>query len=112
MSNLDKFKLDSVPSTCYYIPNFITEAEEHLLIHNIGKTSSVRWTQLKNRRLINFGGIPTQKGMIAEDIPVYLQRYLDKVNELGIFGDVKANHILLNEYKAGQVFIDNFTLKF
>lgn len=39
MSDLKDFKLDSVPSTCYYIPDFITEAEEKLLIHNIEKTS-------------------------------------------------------------------------
>ena len=103
MFNLDQFTLDSIPSTCIYIPNFITEAEEKLLIHNIEKTSSLRWTQLKNRRLINFGGIPTQKGMIAEEIPRYLQNYVDKVNELGVFSDFKANHILLNEYQAGQV---------
>jgi alkylated DNA repair protein alkB homolog 6 len=53
--------------------------------------------------LINVGGVPTQKGMISEEIPGYLQGYIDKVNELGVFGDVKANHILLNEYMAGQV---------
>lgn len=60
---------------------------------------------MKNRRLLNVGGIPTQKGMIAEDIPSYLQGYLDRVNDLRMFGDVKANHILLNEYLAGQVTI-------
>lgn len=103
MSSIDEFRLDSVPSTCFYIPNFITEPEEKLLIHNIEKTSVVRWTQLKNRRLINVGGVPTQKGMIAEEIPGYLQDYINRVNDLGVFGDVKANHILLNEYKAGQV---------
>lgn len=103
MFNPDQFILDSIPSTCFYIPNFITEGEEKLLVHNIEKTSSLRWTQLKNRRLINFGGVPTQKGMIAEEIPRYLQNYVDKVNELGVFKDVNANHILLNEYHAGQV---------
>lgn len=105
---LEKFLVKDVPSTCFYIPEFITEAEENLLIHNIAKTSAVRWTQLKNRRLMNFGGVPTQKGMIAEEIPVYLQTYLDKVNELKIFGDAKANHILLNEYRAGQGIMSHF----
>jgi alkylated DNA repair protein alkB homolog 6 len=108
MLDLENFIVPSVPSTCYYIPNFITEAEEQLLIHNIEKTSPVRWTQLKNRRLINIGGVPTQKGMIAEEIPKYLQIYVDKVNQLQIFGDVKANHILLNEYRAGQGIMSHF----
>ncbi|KAG8040516.1 hypothetical protein G9C98_002512 [Cotesia typhae] len=28
-----------------------------------------KWTQLSNRRLQNWGGIPHQKGMVAEEIP-------------------------------------------
>lgn len=59
-------------------------------------------------RLINCGGVPTQKGMIAEEMPAYLQVYVDKVNSLGIFGETKANHILLNEYRAGQGIMSHF----
>ena len=43
--------------------------------------------------------------MIAEDIPNWLQTHIDKVHQLGIFGDentTKPNHVLINEYKAGQ----------
>lgn len=101
--NYESFKLENIPSTCFYIANFITEAEETLLLHNINKISPVRWTQLMNRRLLNLGGVPTQKGMIAEEIPSFLQDCLDRINGLGMFGDAKANHILLNEYKPGQV---------
>lgn len=104
----EKFQVRDVPSTCYYIPDFINENEEKLLLHNILKTSTVRWTQLKNRRLINYGGVPTQKGMIAEEFPDYLSRYLKLVNQLDIFGDAKANHILLNEYRAGQGIMSHF----
>jgi alkylated DNA repair protein alkB family protein 6 len=47
--------------------------------------------------------------MIAEEIPKYLQVYVDKVNNLKIFGDqIQANHILLNEYKAGQGILSHF----
>lgn len=108
MDDREKFLLKNVPSTCYYIPNFISAEEEKLLIHNIEKTSSVRWTQLKNRRLINFGGVPTQKGMIREEIPDFLQAYLDRINEARIFGEQKANHILLNEYRKGQGIMPHF----
>lgn len=106
--SIEKFMLKTVPSTCFYVPSFITESEEKLLIHNIEKTSAYRWTQLKNRRLINYGGVPTQKGMIAEEIPGYLQAYLDKINQLQIFDEAKANHILLNEYNAGQGILSHF----
>lgn len=42
MLNLEDYKLDCLPDTCYYIPNFITEAEEKLLLHEIYKTP-VNW---------------------------------------------------------------------
>lgn len=106
--NMKKFIVENVPSTCYYIPEFISESEENFLLHQISRTSNVRWTQLKNRRLLNIGGIPTQKGMIAEEIPSYLQSYVDKVNQLKVFGEAEANHILLNEYRAGQGIMSHF----
>ena len=43
--------------------------------------------------------------MIAEDIPNWLQTHIDKVHQLGIFGDentTKPNHVLINEYEPGQ----------
>lgn len=50
MIEIKDFRVKEVPDTCYYVQEFISESEEKLLIHNIEKTSSVRWTQLKNRR--------------------------------------------------------------
>lgn len=47
--------------------------------------------------------------MIAEEIPFHIQKYVDKVNETGIFeGMIKANHVLLNEYKCGQGILSHF----
>lgn len=40
--------------------------------------------------------------MIAESIPGWLQLYVDKINNLGVLGDHKANHVLVNEYLSGQ----------
>lgn len=40
--------------------------------------------------------------MIAEAIPVWLQLYVDKINNLGVLGAHKANHVLVNEYLSGQ----------
>lgn len=36
--DVEKFIVKEVPKTCYYIPNFITEAEEALIIHQIERT--------------------------------------------------------------------------
>ena len=45
------------------------------------------------------------QGMIAEDIPNWLQDHIDNIHQLGIFGNgntTKPNHVLINEYNTGQ----------
>ena len=55
------------------------------------------------RQLQNWGGLPKEKGMIAEPIPSWLQDQIDKIQDLGVFPTgQKPNHILINEYKPGQ----------
>lgn len=46
--------------------------------------------------------VPHKNGMIAEKIPEWLQTYVEKINNLGVLGDKKANHVLVNEYLSGQ----------
>ncbi|EDW11052.1 hypothetical protein AWZ03_006904 [Drosophila navojoa] len=96
------FEVRKCPPTVMYIPNFITSDQESSILSHIERTPKPRWTQLLNRRLVNYGGIPHPNGMIAEEIPEWLQSYVDKVNNLGIFESQKANHVLVNEYLPGQ----------
>lgn len=98
------FLSDKCPPSVYYIPNFITPQEESQILSTVERTPKPRWTQLAHRRLINYGGVPHPKGMIAEAIPSWLQTYVDKVNQLaGVFEDTrKANHVLVNEYLSGE----------
>ncbi|KAL7286579.1 hypothetical protein TKK_0019206 [Trichogramma kaykai] len=92
-----------IPPQAYYIPNFITEEEENDIIQKIQSTPQPKWTQLSHRRLQNWGGIPHPKGMIAEEIPQWLKKQIDKIVELHIFDDSKRpNHVLINEYLPGQ----------
>ena len=44
-----------LPGTVYYIPDFITQAEEEFLVREIQNSPKPKWTQLKNRRLQNWG---------------------------------------------------------
>lgn len=90
------------PPTAMYIPNFLTSEEEQRILSHIEKTPKPKWTQLLNRRLINYGGVPHPNGMLAEEIPEWLQTYVNKINNLGIFEAQKANHVLVNEYRPGQ----------
>ncbi|XP_011503031.1 PREDICTED: alpha-ketoglutarate-dependent dioxygenase alkB homolog 6 [Ceratosolen solmsi marchali] len=92
-----------VPSLINYIPNFITEEEEKNLIQEIYNAPLPKWTQLSHRRLQNYGGIPHVKGMIAEEIPKWLEAQIDKITLLNMFHKEKRpNHVLINEYLSGQ----------
>ncbi|TMW48579.1 hypothetical protein DOY81_006334 [Sarcophaga bullata] len=96
------FLVRRCPPTVMYIPNFITSDEEQRILSQIDRAPKPKWTQLLNRRLINYGGIPHPNGMVAEEIPEWLQNFVDKINNLNIFESQKANHVLVNEYLPGQ----------
>ena len=70
---LENYKVSGVPASAYYIPNFISQAEERNLLDQISRTPNPRWTQLANRRLQNWGGVPHITGMIAETMPAWLK---------------------------------------
>ncbi|XP_072750557.1 alpha-ketoglutarate-dependent dioxygenase alkB homolog 6 [Anoplolepis gracilipes] len=102
-SLLSNAVVSQIPDTACYIPNFITEDEERQIIRCINSVPQPKWTQLSHRRLQNWGGIPHPKGMIAEEIPSWLQKYIDKVTALNAFeSGVLPNHVLINEYLSGQ----------
>ncbi|XP_310425.4 alpha-ketoglutarate-dependent dioxygenase alkB homolog 6 [Anopheles gambiae] len=97
------FAVQNCPPSIYYLPDFITKEEECAIIQAVDKTPRPRWTQLSNRRLINYGGVPHPKGMIAEDIPVWLHHYVERINQLNVYAEgIQANHVLVNEYLPGQ----------
>ncbi|KAF7119759.1 hypothetical protein RHSIM_Rhsim13G0235500 [Rhododendron simsii] len=93
--DLSSFVVGSVP-TLYYIPDFITDADQQQLLNNVmiisfQKPSSIsilipivfsiiscfvilinqgpvsKWKSLKNRRLQNWGGVVHDKGLLAQD---------------------------------------------
>lgn len=88
--------------TAYYVSEFITEVEEQSILSKIYAAPKPKWTQLSNRRLQNWGGIPHHKGMIAEVIPAWLDNYLERIHSLDIMGGKRPNHVLVNEYLPGQ----------
>lgn len=48
------------------------------------------------------GGLPHPRGMVPERLPLWLQRYVDKVSDLNLFGGLPANHVLVNQYLPGE----------
>ncbi|XP_017790107.1 PREDICTED: alpha-ketoglutarate-dependent dioxygenase alkB homolog 6 [Habropoda laboriosa] len=95
--------ISEVPDLAIYIPNFITQKEEDEIVKHVNKAPLPKWTQLSHRRLQNWGGIPHPKGMIAEEIPGWLQKYINQVSSYNVFEKEKLpNHVLINEYLPGQ----------
>ena len=75
------FRVEDLPPTAYYIPDFLSQEREEQIMRQIYRTPTVRWTQLRNRRLINFGGVPHPRGMIAEPLPSWLQVWVFRSSE-------------------------------
>lgn len=73
--------MTSAPPSVFYIADFISPAEERTLLTDISRTPGPRWTQLANRRLQNWGGVPHPKGMIAETMPDWLQVSISETRE-------------------------------
>lgn len=94
---------------------------------NVDNAPKPKWTQLSNRRVINYGGVPHPNGMIAEELPKWLKDKVVTLNNLGtnhfnhsrlvrtisyvfrflfsfagLFDASHANHVLVNEYLPGQ----------
>ena len=68
---LDSFKLEKAPDNLFCIPNFVTEEEEENTLRNIHKAPKPKWTNLLNRRLQNWGGLPKPKvhtGILSANI--------------------------------------------
>lgn len=101
-SQLKHYKIGSVDSI-FYIQDFITEKEHDDLMNNIYNNSDVKWTQLSNRRLQNHGGLPHEKGMIAQPLPKWLLSVSDDlVQQWKVFDERSPNHVLINEYESQQ----------
>jgi alkylated DNA repair protein alkB family protein 6 len=103
MLDLESFRIKEAPSTIYYVPNFINEIEEKQLVDQIYNAPKPKWTVLSKRRLQNWGGIVTEKGMLQEQVPKWLNSYCERLGSIeGLFGEHLPNHILINEYLPNQ----------
>ncbi|XP_062016409.1 alkylated DNA repair protein ALKBH6 homolog isoform X4 [Rosa rugosa] len=102
---LNNFKVGSLP-TLIYIPDFITENEETILLKNIYDAPVSKWKSLKNRRLQNWGGVVHEKGLISQDLPSWLTKITCRIyEESGLFPS-PINHVLINEYLPNQGIMD------
>ncbi|CAK8532498.1 unnamed protein product [Lathyrus sativus] len=98
---LDNFKIGSLPNV-FYIPDFITDADQTLLLNNIYGAPSSKWKLLKNRRLQNWGGVVHEKGLLPQPLPPWLTNLTHKISEESGLFPSPINHVLINEYQPNQ----------
>lgn len=99
--HLNNFKVGSVP-TLFYIPDFVSDSDQNLLLNHIYTAPVSKWKSLKNRRLQNWGGIVHEKGLLPQDLPAWLTKITEKIsNESSLFPSA-INHVLINEYLPNQ----------
>mmetsp|Transcript_24569 Transcript_24569/g.29771 ORF Transcript_24569/g.29771 Transcript_24569/m.29771 type:complete len:300 (+) Transcript_24569:443-1342(+) len=97
---LGRHKVSGLP-TVYYVPEYITSEEEKTLLSRVDAPNS-KWTQLKRRRVQNWGGIVHPKGMVPSALPDWIKGLIARLFEdTGVFQD-SLNHVLINEYNPGE----------
>ncbi|XP_044162300.1 alpha-ketoglutarate-dependent dioxygenase alkB homolog 6 [Bufo gargarizans] len=101
-ADLENYLIDKAPRAAYYIPDYITAAEEEYLLRQVYNAPKPKWTRLSGRKLQNWGGLPHPRGMVPEKLPTWLQTYAEKISSLEVFGGSGANHVLVNEYNPGE----------
>ncbi|KAK6523253.1 hypothetical protein TWF694_006142 [Orbilia ellipsospora] len=84
---LEAYKITSLPSSAYYIPNFLTPHESSSLLHSISKN---QWTQLSHRRLQPHPAPLTPSGhlLTSKSLAPYLERpIVDRILSLSFSDD-------------------------
>jgi alkylated DNA repair protein alkB homolog 6 len=102
--DLSSYRVGHIP-TVYYIPDFITAADEHAILAQVYAVPAdhERWTTLRTRRLQCWGGqIDAQgKGHDTADLCPWLRTLCTALIQRGVFS-LAPDHVLINEYSAGQ----------
>ena len=100
--------LPALPGSAYYIPDFISEADEALLLQHIFAAPAERWSLGRGRRTQNYGGVPGQC-KITEELPPWLLQLVDGLVRGGAWplaedGVAHApNHVIINDYSDGRL---------
>ena len=106
--DLEAARVNSLPEDAFYIPDFITEEEEDLILNKILSAPLPRWTQLSHRRLQTWpSALSKSNKLLASSLPPWLVSPIITPHflSLGIFAEAPhgaPNHVLVNEYQPGQ----------
>ncbi|KAL6356166.1 hypothetical protein LRP88_09757 [Fusarium phalaenopsidis] len=111
--SLDHARITTLPQTAYYIPDFISEEEERMILDKISIAPKLRWKQLTKRRLQTWPSDLVNNKLLDAPLPPWLETPVaSRLLSLPIQGSEpghifaqsphkKPNHVLINEYPPG-----------
>lgn len=112
--SLEQARVQSLPSSAYYIADFISDEEEQLILDKIASAPKPRWKQLTHRRLQTWPSDLAKDTLIASPLPPWLEEPVisrllsvpvaDSEPGSNIFASSphkRPNHVLINEYPPG-----------
>ncbi|ODA80050.1 hypothetical protein RJ55_03008 [Drechmeria coniospora] len=111
--SLEQARIQGLPSTAYYIPNFISEEEEDSILAKVASAPKPRWKQLTHRRLQAWPSELVRDRLLHAPLPSWLRDPvvprlqslpLSDSNPADIFEGSPhrgPNHVLINEYPPG-----------
>jgi alkylated DNA repair protein alkB family protein 6 len=111
---LEESRVQSLPASAFYIPNFINEEEEKILLDRISSAPKPKWKQLTHRRLQTWPSDLAKDTLIAGPLPPWLEEPVvsrllsvpvaETDPDTNIFSSSphrRPNHVLINEYPPG-----------
>ncbi|KAI9740647.1 MAG: hypothetical protein M1818_004611 [Claussenomyces sp. TS43310] len=112
---LEDARIASVPSSAFYVANFISESEEASILNKISTAPKPRWKTLTHRRLQTWPSELTQNTLLESPLPPWLtEPIVSRLTSLPMFANDETrnifsdsphgmpNHVLINEYHPGQ----------
>ncbi|PNY26947.1 Alpha-ketoglutarate-dependent dioxygenase alkB-like protein 6 [Tolypocladium capitatum] len=111
--SLEHARVQGLPSAAYYIPDFISNDEERLILSKIAAAPKPRWKQLTHRRLQTWPSDLVQDRLLDAPLPSWLEdpvvaRLTSLPLSEGTPGHIfeqsphaRPNHVLVNEYPPG-----------
>ncbi|KAK2004886.1 calpain [Colletotrichum falcatum] len=113
-ASLDDVRVKKLPSSSFYIADFISEEEEQFLLQKIADAPKPRWKHLTHRRLQTWPSDLVNNKLIDASLPQWLQEpVVSRILSLplvagpdssNLFADSphkRPNHVLINEYPPG-----------
>ncbi|KAK1966331.1 calpain [Colletotrichum sublineola] len=114
-ASLDDVRVKKLPSSSFYIADFISEEEEQVLLQKIADAPKPRWKQLTHRRLQTWPSDLVNNKLVDAPLPHWLQEpVVSRILSLplitgpessNLFADSphkRPNHVLINEYPPGD----------